>query len=271
MAALVRVHQTARRFPLKYNVFIREFKIYVNGTPYEVKDLENLPKDLRPSHASTPGNSRVVVFFGKDSRFSNHYRSTFRVDYTDFDSMEQFLALSRARFANDQHLIDKALSSSDPADAKRILNLLRDAPGQPEWEEERHDILMSGLLAKFRQNQDLKKYLLSSEDRQLGEASKNMTWGIGMSLTDKNRLNTRYWKGDNLLGRSLMEVRQILAAEKLAEQGLTEADPSPAGQQSSLPSMELPDPSTEDPATEHSSPPETSPNTSTDHTDQEQS
>lgn len=181
MAALTRVMQTARNFPHKYNVFIRDFKIYVNGVPYEAKNLENLPRDLRPYHASTPGNSRVVVFFGKESRFSNHYPSTFQVDDIEFSSMEQFLAHSRARFADDQQLMDRALASADPVEAKRILNLLRDAPRQLEWEEERHDILISGLLAKFRQNSDLRKYLISSEDRQLGEASKNKTWGIGIS------------------------------------------------------------------------------------------
>lgn len=83
----------------------------------------------------------------------------------DIITMEQFLAHSRARFANDQHLMDRALVSPDPAEAKRILNFLRDAPGQPEWEEERHDILLAGLLAKFKQNDDLKEYLSSSEDR----------------------------------------------------------------------------------------------------------
>lgn len=84
MAALMRVIQTAKRFPQKYNVFIRDFRIHVNGTPYDADNLEALPKDLRPSHSSTPGNSRVVVFFGRASRFSNHYLSPFTVDDTAF-------------------------------------------------------------------------------------------------------------------------------------------------------------------------------------------
>lgn len=213
MAALMRVLQTARRFPQKYNAFIHDFRIFINGTPYEANNLEALPHDLRPSHTSTPGNSKVVVFFGKESRFSNHYSSPFTVDDIDFITMEQFLAHSRARFANDQFLMDRALASTDLADAKRILNRLREAPGQDEWEEERHDILLSGLLAKFRQSKDLRAYLLSSKDRQLGEASKNKTWGIGMTLAHRDRYNTRLWKGDNLLGRILMEVRQVLASE----------------------------------------------------------
>lgn len=218
MAALTRVFQSAKRYPHKYNAFIRDFKIYINGEPFGADNLEALPKDLRPSHASTPGNSKVVVFFGKESRFSNHYPSPFSVDDCDFGNMEQFLAHSRARFANDQHLMDRAMASPDPAEAKRILNLLRDAPGQADWEDERHDILRSGLLAKFKQNKDLGDYLLTSEERQLGEASRNKVWGIGLTLTDRDRFNTNLWKGGNLLGKTLMEVRQILSSEKAGVQ-----------------------------------------------------
>lgn len=240
MAALTRVYQTSKRFPQKYNTFIRDFKIYVNGTPYEATNLESLPKDLRPSHASTPGNRRVVVFFGKESRFSNHYSSPFTVDDVEFCTMEQFLAHSRARFANDQFLMDRALSSPDPADAKRILNLLREAPGQAEWEEERHDIVLSGLLAKFRQSNDLREYLISSEERELGEASKNKTWGIGMSLSDKDRLNVHQWKGGNLLGKTLMEVRQILATEKTATHQKNNDSPIPDSTEAPQPTVDHP-------------------------------
>lgn len=110
--------QAARRYPEKYNVSIRDYKIYVNGIAYEVKDLEKLPKDIRPSHISTPGNTKSVVFFGKDSKFSNHYSAPFVVDDTKFATMEQFLAHSRARFANNQNRMDRAMDSLDPAEAK---------------------------------------------------------------------------------------------------------------------------------------------------------
>lgn len=230
MAALMRVLQSAKRSPKNYAAFIRDFKIHIDGVPYDVQNLESLPRDLRPSHASTPGNSKVVVFFGKASRFSNHYPSPFTTDDSDFSTMEQFLAHSRARFANDQLLMDKALESPDPAEAKRILNRLRGAPGQTEWEEERHDILLSGLLAKFRQSEDLREYLLSSKERQLGEASRNSTWGIGMTLTNKDRFNVNCWSGGNLLGKTLMEVRQILALEKKNSQQPPEANQDPPGQ-----------------------------------------
>lgn len=130
------------------------------------------------------------------------------------------------------------MDSADPVEAKRVLNLLHGAPGQECWEEERHDILLSGLLAKFRQNNELRKYLLSSEDRQLGEASRNRVWGIGLTLADKERLNTKLWNGGNLLGKTLMEVRQALVDDqnhqgRRSEQNPRDSQDSPAGDSTS--------------------------------------
>lgn len=55
-------------------------------------------------------------------------------------------------------------------------------------------------------------YLLESEDRQLGEASRDTTWGIGLTLMDKNVLSPQHWRGDNLMGTTLMEVRKELSS-----------------------------------------------------------
>lgn len=186
MAALNRVAQIAKKYPEKYrNVYIKDYKLFVDGRGYDVNQLEQLPKDLRPSHTSTPGNVKVVVFFGRDSRFSNHFESKFEIGTTKYYTMEQYLASHRARFANRPDLEEKAMATKDPAEAKRVLNQLRGADHQTEWEAERKDILFAGLLAKFVQSDDLRDYLLSSGDRILGEPSKNSNWGIGLTLSDK--------------------------------------------------------------------------------------
>lgn len=103
------------------------------------------------------------------------------------------------------------MESNDPADAKKIMNELKSASSEPEWIENRHDILYCGLLAKFSQRQDLMRYLLASENRQLGEASRDLAWGIGLTLMDPLVLSPAHWKGNNLLGKTLMEVRQELS------------------------------------------------------------
>lgn len=212
-AALMRVVQEAKKFPDRYRyVAIRDFKLFIDGSVYGVEELESLPEELRPSSISTPGNMEVVVFFGKDSKFSNHYTSTFTVDNRSFSTIEQYLAFSRANIVERRDLAERAMASQDPVEAKRVLHLLREEPRQENWESQRRDILFTGLLAKFSQSDDLANYLLSSCDRTLGEASKNRVWGIGMTLSDRAKLNIKQWRGDNLLGNTLMEVRQHLAS-----------------------------------------------------------
>lgn len=197
---------------------IRDYRIHINDTSYGVNELENLPKELRPSVSSTPGNQQVVIFFGKDSRFSNHHYSKFDIQGTTYATIEQYLAEKRAILAERQDLQDKAMASDDPVEAKRILNGLHGDRSDEEWENQRRDILFDGLLAKFQQNEDLKRYLLSSGQRRLGEASRNKTWGIGLTLADNGRLDPRNWSGENLLGSTLMEVRDKLAETPTSQQ-----------------------------------------------------
>ena len=41
-------------------------------------------------------------------------------------------------------------------------------------------------------------------------AVKDLVWGIGLSMKDPERLNQDNWKGKNLLGYTLMMVREKL-------------------------------------------------------------
>lgn len=211
MSALIKVSQIARRFPDQYkNVWIKDFQIHINGASYTADQLESLPSKLRPSVSSTPGNINVVVFYGRDSKFSNHFLCKFTWDNHDFSSMEQYLAYRRANIANNADLARQVMGSQDPVDAKRIMNTLKSSDTEPQWIEQRRDILFSGLMAKFSQNDYLMRYLLASGSRQLGEASLDKAWGIGMSLTDRLVLDPTKWVGSNLLGVTLMEVREEL-------------------------------------------------------------
>lgn len=57
----------------------------------------------------------------------------------------------------------------------------------------------------------MKEKLLSTKDATLAEcAVKDRIWGIGLSMTDHNRFEKDRWRGQNLLGYSLMMVREDL-------------------------------------------------------------
>lgn len=110
MTALLKVAQVAKRYPNLYrNVVVKDFKIQVNGKTYSADQLESLPRKLRPSEFSTPGNTDAVVFYGRNSRFSNHHQSIFEWDQKSFSSMEQYLAYRRAKIAGRKDLANRAM------------------------------------------------------------------------------------------------------------------------------------------------------------------
>ena len=68
-----------------------------------------------------------------------------------------------------------------------------------------------GLLAKFKQNEDLKRKLLGTGNNVLAEcAVRDQIWGIGLSMKNPDRFEPENWNGQNLLGYALMMVRESL-------------------------------------------------------------
>lgn len=66
-------------------------------------------------------------------------------------------------------------------------------------------------MAKFSQNASLKEFLLSTGDSILTEGSpSDCIWGIGRVKSDPLSQDPSSWKGTNLLGFALMEVRDKL-------------------------------------------------------------
>ena len=78
-----------------------------------------------------------------------------------------------------------------------------------KWSAVHFDVVKQGNLLKFGQNKPLLDILMSMENRPLVEASPRDTiWGIGISEKDAKR--GMPWRGQNLLGKALMAVREEL-------------------------------------------------------------
>ena len=102
----------------------------------------------------------------------------------------------------------------DADDVVEIKALGRMVSGYDErlWNGIRQIVAYQGLLAKFMQNPDLKEQLKATGETILAEcAVRDRIWGIGLSMHDPNRLNPRKWQGQNLLGYTLMMVREQLS------------------------------------------------------------
>ena len=154
--------------------------------------------------------SKIVCFHNPDDEngyLSNWYPSRFTVEGRSFSSMEQFMMYQKAVCFRDTNIAVQIMNTHDVSEIKQ---LGRQVSGYNDiiWNGVRQIVVFEGLLAKFSQNEDLKKMLLASGNAVLAECAVNdRIWGIGLSMTDPNRHDISKWKGQNLLGFTLMMVR----------------------------------------------------------------
>ena len=82
---------------------------------------------------------------------------------------------------------------------------------QRVWDRFKYAIVLGGNWCKFSQNRDLREFLLSTGDSVLVEASPyDSIWGIRLSSSSPGAQDPMKWRGQNLLGFALMEVRDEL-------------------------------------------------------------
>lgn len=144
------------------------------------------------------------------SCFSQWYDSPFEVDTRHFLTAEHYMMYRKALLFNDVGAAERVLNATNPGHAKAIGREVQNFD-QSIWDQHRFDIVVDGNTAKFSANPELKAFLLGTGDRILVEASPiDPIWGIGMAEDDPQCDNPNFWKGLNLLGFALMEVREQL-------------------------------------------------------------
>lgn len=152
----------------------------------------------------------AVYFYRKDSFLSNHHPAPFTLKGKRFSCVEQFYMYSKAIVFNDLVMADAIINTDDPAKIMQ-LNALMKTHEYADWSlERRYRIMVAGTYAKYSQNPHLLQKLLETGDRLILESSPNKEWGIGIDISSQFLENRKYWKGSNLLGKAIMEVRGLL-------------------------------------------------------------
>ena len=163
------------------------------------------------------GYMKIICFHNPEEEngyLSNWYPSPFQLDGKEFVSSEQYMMYRKAICFKDEEIAEKILATSDP---RQIKALGREVHGYIDsvWAAKREEAVYEGLLAKFSENPELKKRLLDTGDATLAECAVNdRIWGIGLSMKDPDRLDKSKWRGDSLLGKTLMRVRECLSKEE---------------------------------------------------------
>lgn len=145
--------------------------------------------------------------------FSQWWLSPFTVDGIEYPTAEHWMMAKKAELFKDHDILAKILQVKSPAEAKKLGRKVQNYQ-EETWLANRYGIVKEGNLNKFSQNKALKEFLLNTADRIIVEASSvDSIWGIGMATDNKHIENPEKWKGLNLLGFALMEVRDELRGQ----------------------------------------------------------
>ncbi|GAB3666814.1 NADAR domain-containing protein [Actinocorallia lasiicapitis] len=156
---------------------------------------------------------KYLYFWGHEPTASgNHvFSQWFQRDFTEngvrYASAEHYMMAAKARLFGDSATEAAVLAAGHPRQAKELGRQV--APfDQAIWDAERFEIVVSGSVAKFKNDADLRGHLLATGQRVLVEASPlDRIWGIGLGATDERAGRPTEWDGLNLLGFALMEAR----------------------------------------------------------------
>lgn len=144
------------------------------------------------------------------SCLSQWYESSFELNNIEYKTAEHYMMAEKARLFRDNEIFNQIIAATHPGEAKKLGRQVKKFQ-QEKWLEHRFAIVVRGNLAKFSQNNPLKEFLLNTKKRILVEASpRDRIWGIGLGENNPNAADPHKWRGENLLGFALMEVRNQL-------------------------------------------------------------
>lgn len=142
----------------------------------------------------------MTIYFytagGDYGGFSNFSRHGFELDGKYWKTSEHYFQAMKFEGTEYEDKVREARSPKDAAGLGRR----RDLPLRKDWEAIKDDVMRRAVLKKFQTHRELADVLRSTENEAIVEnAPSDYYWGCGKDGS-----------GKNMLGKILMEVRDIL-------------------------------------------------------------
>jgi ribA/ribD-fused uncharacterized protein len=186
--------------------------------------------------AAKPQSNVLILFNRPDDNeygfMSNEFPVEFNWKGVQYFMADQALSAEKARFFGDMTVLQKIMKTRSATTMRSEARKLGFAAAAPvaegdteaqgatnvvqqqkaaQWATMYPKILLSVLLAKFRQHLGLRRQLLATGDAKIAFAEhRNTEEGIGLAITDARAGIEAKWRGKNILGQTLMDVRTQL-------------------------------------------------------------
>ena len=181
---------------------------------YSIKWLEEqVDKEVHLDYIFFWGHNPKRNDIVDKSCFSQWYDVGFILDDICYLSAEHWMMAAKARLFNDEEIYNKIILAKKPAIAKALGREVKNFDADL-WNNNAYELVVKGNYYKFSQHPALRDFLIKTGKRIIVEASPvDNIWGIGLSQDDADAMNLLKWKGTNLLGFALMEVRDLINTE----------------------------------------------------------
>jgi len=154
-------------------------------------------------------------FFFWKHRLSQWHIVNFTVDSYTYNCCEQYMMQRKAILMGDSEAAAEIMLEKNPANHQTLGRKIKNF-NQELWDMNKFSIVLGGNRARFVQSAKCRELLLATGDKILVEASPyDKVWGIAMGVNDPDILDETKWRGQNLLGKVLTQVREELKAEIL--------------------------------------------------------
>lgn len=140
---------------------------------------------------------------------SQFYLTNFSDGVFQYGCAEQYMMAKKAQLFGDMPNLYRVLACDKPQDCKNIGREVRNFNPRV-WENVKWEIVFTGNLYKFTQNLDLQKKLLATTGILVEASPDDKIWGIGLSQANAEQIEKYRWPGQNLLGKILTSIRDIL-------------------------------------------------------------
>ena len=129
---------------------------------------------------------------------------------------EHYFMWQKAKFFNDNKAAEEIKDAYHPAIAKMIGRTVHHYEDE-SWDENRYKAMHKAVYDKFSKIEECKKELLSDKYKSLHFVEANPfdnIWSIGIHFNDHLADDEKNWRGQNLLGKCLDQVREELLNNK---------------------------------------------------------
>ena len=95
-------------------------QLIIDGKCYHRQNIHTLPNDLNPMEVTSRSNKEVFAFFGELNPLSNFHPCKFTLEGESFNSSEQYIQWTKAKYCGDKIAMDRILNCEDATDCKEV-------------------------------------------------------------------------------------------------------------------------------------------------------